>query len=374
MYIRRLCVCAAFALPAAASAAPIEVKTIAYKGALPYVVSDNPRRDARINHAIYLGVTGQPAPAKFSDGVKAPEDQDGGPGISEISYSLTRSDDRVLALELDYEGCGAYCEHQWDVYNFDAATGRIIFYSDLFTPQGGKALFQQNLAKRINEYRQAIAELNKEAASRRRKQGISTPWPQPRSDSKQDDEEARITETVDMYQRCIDSMRSPEYASYFTRENSPLKLEDSSITFLFGRCSNHAMRALDEVGDQQVVYSIAALAPHFTAYAKYLLMGGPPAAPRAEPYQQFLQGRVGQAAITLQLSRPASDGAVSGNYFYNKYRKPIALGGKVTGNAIELTEIASADSPKPLIRATIKGESLAGQWIGKKTLDFHVGP
>lgn len=253
-------------------------------------------------------------------------------------------------------------------------TGRLFSSSDIFTPQGRAALFKQNNAKRLIEYRKAIAVLNKEGAANRKKQRIAIPWPQPRNDGKQDDEEARITETIQMYQYCLDSMGEPSYASYYTQDVFPVKIEDASITFLFGRCSNHAMRALDDVGDQQITYSIANLAPHFTPYGKYLLMGGPQPALRTEPYEQFLLGRVGQAAITFQLARPGPDGTLSGSYFYDKYRKPIRLSGKVDGDTIELTESESTDTPKPMIRATIKGDKLEGQWIGKQSLNFAVSP
>lgn len=377
MLIRVLFACIAAASPvlaAAAASAPIQVKTITYKGSLPYAESGDAKRDARINHRIFLDMAEQPAPAKYSDGIKVPKEQDGPQGSSDFGFSVFRNDDRVLALEVDSEGCGAYCEHNWTRYNFDAATGRLIFASDIFTPAGGATLLKQNLAKRLAEYRRAIAGMNKDAVANRKKKGIATPWPQPRPDGKQDEEEERISETNDMYERCMESMRSPDYGKYFTLANTSLKIDDESITFLYDRCSNHAMRALDDVGYQKVAYKIADLAPHFTGYGKYLLMSGPQAAPRAEPYGQILQGRVGQAVITLQLSERYSDGSLSGSYFYDKYRKPIELSGKVNGNIVELTEYDSTDTPKALIRATIKGDKLEGQWIGEKTLDFRAAP
>lgn len=377
MLFRLLSACFAAALPAvvaAAPSAPIAIKTITYKGSLPYAESGDAKRDARINHRIFLDMAEQPAPAKYSDGIKVPKEQDGPQGSSDFGFSVLRNDDRVLALEVDAEGCGAYCEHYWTQYNFDAATGRMIFASDIFTPAGGAMLLKQNLVKRLVEYRKAIAGLNKDVVANRKKKGVATPWPQPRLDGKQDEEEDRISETIDMYERCMESMGSPDYGKYFTLANTSLKIDGDSITFLYGRCSNHAMRALDDVGDQKVAYRIADLAPHFTAYGKYLLMSGPQAAPRAEPYRQILQGRVGQAAVTLQLSERYGDGSLSGTYFYDNYRKPIALNGKVNGDVVELTESESADTPRPLIRATMKGDKLEGQWIGRRTLDFRAAP
>jgi len=375
--MRGFIACFAAALPAFACAvqpAPIDVKTVSFNGSLPYVVSGNPRRDARINHSIFFGMAGQPAPAKYTDPVNMPEGQDGPPPTSGINYSITRSDSRVLAFEIEYEGCGAYCEHNRDQYNFDAVSGRPFTSSDIFTPQGRAALFKLNNAKRLDEYRKVIASLKNLALAKLKKQRTATPWPKPKTAAEDADEDSRITESIDMYQYCVDSMSAPDYASYYTKEAFPIKIEDTNVTFLFGRCSNHAMHALDEVGDQAISYKVAELAPHLTPYGKYLLAGGPQVARPAEPYQQFLFGRVGQAAIAFDLSRPGPDGTVTGSYFYNKYRKPIGLSGKVNGNTIELTETESTDTPKPLIRATISGDKLEGQWIGKQTLDFSVAP
>ncbi|MTW09073.1 hypothetical protein GM658_00530 [Pseudoduganella eburnea] len=374
--VRAFFACFAAALPAyvgAAQPAPIDIKTVAYRGSLPYVVSADPRRDARINHSVFLALTGQPAPAKYTDRVVETQEQEE-MGVNDFGFKVTRDDQRVLALEIDSEVCGAYCEHSWDQYNFDAVTGRAILASDIFTPAGGAKLFKQNLAKRLAQYQQAIAGLNRAGTAHRKKNHISTSWPQPRTDGRQDDEEARIMDTIAMYRHCMESMQSPDYGSDFKLENAPVRIEYGAITFLYQRCSNHAMHALDEVDKQEVSYKNTDLAPHITPYGRYLLMDGPPVKRRAEPYQQFLQGRVGQAAITLTLSAPGIDGAVTGEYFYNKYRKLIALRGQVNGNTVELTESESIDTPKPLIRATIKGDKLEGQWIGKQTLDFSVAP
>ena len=372
--VRAAGVAAAFSgLVGTAAAAPIVVKAIAYKGSLPYVVSDDAKRDARINHRIFSTTAEQPAPAQYVARIQVPK-EDGLFGRSDFGFSVLRNDGRLLALQVDAEGCGAYCEPFSALYNFDATNGRAVFASDIFTSAGGEVLLKQNLAKRLTQYASAITALNNEAVAHRKKQGIATPWPQPRPDGEQDEQEARIAETIDMYEYCMESMRSPDYSRYHRLTDVALKIDSKSLTFVYERCSNHAMRALDDVGDQLIEYKISELAPYFTAYGKYLLQNGPQVAPPAEPYGQILQGHVGLAAVTLLLSQPYSDGSMSASYFYNKYRRFIALSGKVSGNVVELTESDSADTPRPLIRATIQGGQLEGQWIGKQILDFQAAP
>ncbi|VVE59232.1 hypothetical protein PIN31009_05466 [Pandoraea iniqua] len=380
MFIRVFFACiatASSALVVAAPSAPIAVKTITYKGSLqgslPYAQSGDTRRDARINNLIFLDMVEGPAPARYSDEIILTKDADGtSQGSSEFGFSVFRNDDRILALEVEAEGCGAYCEHYGRQYNFDATTGRVIFASDIFTPSGGAKLLQKNSTKRTLEYRRAIESLNKTAVANRKLKGVATPWPKPRQNNRQDDEEERIASTIGMYESCLESI--PDYGKYYKLADATLKIEGESITFLYERCSNHAMRALDDVGNQKVTYKIADLAPYFTAYGKYLLMSGPKVAPQVDPYGQILQGRVGKAAITLYLSRRYNDDSLDGSYFYDKYRTPISLSGKVIGNVVELSEFDSGDTPKPLIRAEVKGDELEGQWLGKKSLDFWAAP
>lgn len=114
MFIRIFFACIAAALPTLVTASPsvpITVKTIAYKGSLPYVESSDAWRDARINHRIFLDMAEQPAPANYADGIKMSKEQEGLHGSSDFNFSVLRNDDRVLALDVNAEYCGAYCEH-----------------------------------------------------------------------------------------------------------------------------------------------------------------------------------------------------------------------------------------------------------------------
>ena len=352
---------------ASLAAAPLfTVRTVTYKGSLPYVESGDVRRDARVNHRIFLDQTGLPAPVKHSDGIKPLQNQESLAGSADFSFSVLRNDDRILTLEVQGEACGAYCENYSMRYNFDVATGRMISALDLFTHAGGAELFKQNLTKRVAEYEKAITDLEKEAEINHKNTD--------KSKSEAEDDKERIEMTRSMYESCAEAMRSPDYGKYYSFADAhSLKIGSESITFVYGRCSNHAMRALDDVGHQEITYKIADLAPYFTAYGKYLLMNGPQAAPRPEPYGQILQGRVGRATITLALSELNSDSSLGGSYFYGKYRVPIELSGKVNGNIIELNEFGNGNSPA-MIRATIKEGRLEGQWIGEQTLDFRVEP
>jgi hypothetical protein len=154
-----------------------------------------------------------------------------------------------------------------------------------------------------------------------------------------------------------------------------MKIGKDAVTFIRGRCSIHALRALDELGEIKTAFSIDDVSPHLSEYGKRVLLAGSGnAVPPANPYNQLLVGKVGQAPITMRLGARNGDGSVSGFYFYNKYRTAISLFGKATGNTIELQESDSKEQTPPLIRATISGESLKGHWIGGKEIAFEARP
>ena len=65
----------------------------------------------------------------------------------------------------------------------------------------------------------------------------------------------------------------------------------------------------------------------------------------------------------MRLETPNDDGSFSGVYFYDKYRKVIALRGMKKGENLELIEqIAEKDQAK--LSLNMKGNQLSGQWLG----------
>ena len=97
--------------------------------------------------------------------------------------------------------------------------------------------------------------------------------------------------------------------------------------------------------------------------------------PSGGPFSQVLDGKVGQSSITLRLGARNSDNSVSAAYYYNRFRKPIPLFGKLAGNVLILEESDSSGTATATIRATISGASLKGNWTGNgKQVAFEAGP
>lgn len=336
---------------------------------MPYVQSDNAKLAQRINSLIYLHMLELPAPAKLQDGLKEQKTEEGVRPPSDLSFEVGRNDERILALSVSAEGCGAYCENYTVYFNFDATTGRHMTSSDIFTPAGSAKLLKQLDAMRLVRVKAEIVRLRNDAkAAQAAKSTTKGKVPAREEDTYFDD-------AITMYEQCVASRTDPEWAKYRNLESDKMKISKDAVTFIREQCSNHALRALDDVGNIANPFSLKDLAPHLSEYGKALLLGEGKTAPASGPYNQVLIGKVGQAPITLRLGARNADNSLSATYYYNKFRKPIQLFGTVTGNVLELEESDSSSKVLAVIRATISGESLSGYWIGNsRQIAFEAGP
>jgi hypothetical protein len=317
---------------------------------------------------MYLDILEQPAPDKFQDGIKPKKQAEGVAPVSDIDYKVVRNDQKILSLSVSAEGCGAYCENYTSDFNFDAETGRLLGHDDLFTPAGAVAIGKNLDSRQQARLKAHIKKLQAESDALERAAAKTKSAPDK-------DEVERLTETIDMFQKCVGSVVDPELAKYRGANISSFAIGKDGITFSRERCSNHAMRALDELGHMHSAFSLKELAPHLSAYGKYLLLGGERAGATGGPFNQVLFGSVGQAPITLRLRSREPDGSQFGTYFYNKYRTPIPLSGKLAGTSLVLEEMESKDKVLPAIRMNIQGESVKGVWVGNgKQIPFEAGP
>ena len=357
-------------LACAAQAGPLSVKPLSYKGTMPYVQSDNAQLAQRINSLIYLDMLELSPPAKLQDGLKEKKVEEGMQPTSDLSFEVGRNDERILALSISAEGCGAYCEYYTRQFNFDANTGRHIVASDIFTSAGAVTLMKQLGTLRLARVKAEIARMRNDAKTHGAKTAVAKDKAQLKEDG------AGFNEAIEMYEQCAASIVDPEMAKYRTIDTDKMKIGNNAITFIRERCSIHALRALDNLDEIAHTLSLKDLAPYLNDYGRSLLVsGGGNALPVGGPFNQVLIGKIGQAPITLRLGARNTDDTVSGTYYYNKYRTPIPLFGKVTGNTLAMEESESKDQTLPVIRATIKGESLKGLWVGSgKQIAFEAGP
>jgi hypothetical protein len=303
---------------------------------------------ARINDALFLTVLNIAAPVKPGASFTPPADQLP-EGTTTQDFQASRNDERVLTLSFSAEGCGAYCE-EYDVdYNFDARSGRLLALEDLVRPAA-----YATLARRLNQegrrlYTQQIKTLRRQLAAAQKKRPPAT------------DEIEDLEQRIELNEGCLGEGGEGRW-----RADSlgyvGLSLAKPGITLRAGRCSNHASRALDDVGDIVLTLPPSELQPLLTDYGRALILQQGDAAPPASPFGQVLHGRIGSAPITLLLDRANTDGSVSGHYFYDRYRQLIHLGGKREGNRLVLSE--SVNDKNATLTLQLRGMSLTGQWQG----------
>jgi hypothetical protein len=298
------------------------------------------------------------APESSGDRFKVPG-QSVPESLDELGFTVERNDQRILALRADGDGCGAYCEEWSRHYAFDSRTVRAVRSEDIFLRRAFAMIADRMLHEKVRLYSSQIAQLRHALKALR-------------GDRKHDqDAIADTEERIALNQECLD--RAKEQDAQDTkvdgRAESALGFNLSfaarqSLVFKTGRCSNHASRALDDVGDIALTIPLAELQPLLSPYGKALLLAEGDAPPPTNLFGQILRGTIGKRAITLRLDRPYDDGSFAGRYFYDKFRKTIELSGKRRGTQVELSETLPNQGGEATFTLTEKSGRLVGTWEG----------
>lgn len=353
-------------LTLAASAAPLQVRTLTLKPGpdageleasaagwadgsvkMPFVDGTGPAV-TRINELLFLAAMGTPAPLKPGATFTPPASQLPA-GTASQDFEVNRNDGRVLALTLSAEGCGAYCETYDTVYNFDARTGWAVALQDLIQPGALNILGQRLQKESRRRYADQLKQLRAELATARKRK--------PKAAAHEIDD---LQQRIELNEGCLADDSSTRQASNIVRY-AGLNLATPGLTFHLGRCSNHALRALDDVAEIAVTLPPTEARPLLNAYGRALVLGEGEASPPQHPFGQVLHGKIGTAAVTLRLDRPLS-GGVSGHYFYDRFRQLIQLSGTLEGDTLTLTE--TVDDKTATLRLQVRGARLQGEWQG----------
>ena len=315
---------------------------------MPLVSSSNTQADRRINDYLFIDALSQlPTQLQTKKTITTM------PASTAYGYQVVRNDRKVLSLNIRMGYCGAYCEESNASYHFDAQTGHHIGLTDVFTKQGIAQLDAKINQLNITRIERTVKHL--------------------KSIKRNDTTEAQL----ELYSDCLSSKKERSKTPFNTFY-STFQINNRTVTFTSDRCSNHAMRALDDIGDFDNSMSLTQLTPYFTAYGKALF--SPTANDTFHPsaFGQVLYGTLGNARITMLLEPPQTsndtpESTVSGQYFYDQYKTSIELYGSLKDNAITLTE-NDERTPKT-ITLTINGASLSGYWQGEgKIYPIRVKP
>lgn len=263
------------------------------------------------------------------------------------SWEKLETPKNILSISMEGEASGAYPEGFSKSYNFDLRTGNLINCQDLFKPGAVKTvenIINQKVKKRVNDF---LVQLRAE---------------------KDPDEE--VQDQIAMYEDCFMEHTLGYIEFYFGKDQ---------LTFVAGRCSNHAMRALDDLGRHTIEIPYKDLEKYWSPYAKNLLSGSEKPDATGIQYKLF-KGKIDKKyPITVLIKYLYGDHdktSFSAVYWYDKNKKLIEWNGKLNGSHISITEndYYSEDTnqwmPKALIEADMKGNKMIGTWQDYKTKKY----
>jgi hypothetical protein len=237
---------------------------------MPWVTGGAPGVARRINDTVWREMLdGAPAPTQSGKTFTPPPDQLP-QGMVSLEYSaefIPKAHPRWLSVDFSGEGCGAYCEDFTHTRVFDLRDGRQISLGDLLTVEGFATVDRRIDAQRRSAYRKQVRQLK--AALR------SAPLDQK---GRETDDADRLALNEECLRRVAATPSTPEWLlSYSFKLNS-----NNGLVLSIGRCSNHASRALDDVGEITVTIPAAALKTSLTPYGRAVVLQQGDAPPPAD--------------------------------------------------------------------------------------------
>jgi hypothetical protein len=163
----------------------------------------------------------------------------GMPSVNALTWSWTLPVPDVISIELSGEFCGAYCEDFIIHYNYDLRNGERLRFDSLFTETGLRQV-TDSLDRR---WRMLI---QKEVALLQAQLAVG---------DTSSVEAEMLSSAIVMYTDCTEQRNS-----LYVEDLIPQK---EAMIFRISRCSNHAVRALDELDAVELELGYAWLAPHF---------------------------------------------------------------------------------------------------------------
>jgi hypothetical protein len=325
------------------------------KVTMPWVHGGRAGVAARINELVFLHLLQMPAPRQPSASF-TPPDIEPLDGFSQIGFTVTRNDARVLTLAMDMEQCGAHCTPVGETLSFDVQSGRRLLLPDLVTPHGRDVLLQRRNQAALDAYDQALDALPPEP-------GTEADADPPAPTAPHDPEAPDDAEQRDYLASCR-SVWESRGATLALTFDLPAP---SGLTLDISDCGGSPRQRSMDVGASAVSMPAAELAPLLTDYGRRIVLGEGRGAPDVAPFGQVLHGHVGTAAVTMYLDVPTVDW-ITGTYSYDRIGHAIAL----TGSPDHATWRLHEDGGKDFVLHRV-GPALEGTWQGNgKTLPVRL--
>ena len=210
-------------------------------------------------------------------------------------YEVNKNTIPVLSLSILSEYCGAYCEESYEYSNFDLNNGSIITINDLIDHNKAETLtkiLNNKIRKEINDFILNI----------------------PKNNQIDKEDIQFYTDQREIYNECLNNINL-----YKINDNGfDFYLSNDSIYLQRGRCSNHAMRALDELGNFTIGFSKTEIAPYLSEYGKNLYRNLP--RKMTDIKEKIFTGTIGKYPIKGIITNYNS-----GYYWYERTKKLIDI-------------------------------------------------
>lgn len=261
-------------------------------------------------------------------------------------WKVSSTPENILSVALSGDATGAYTENFTKYQNFDLRTGNRIDIQDVLTVEGEFFILEKcktTIRKRIKKFLQQI---EKEIAN---------------------NDEEYLKEQKELYVDCLEWLKEYDM-NWFS-----YSFEKNQILFIRERCSNHAMRALDDLGAYEIPITYQELKPYLTDFGKSLIFNSPKNVEISNPNFRIYKGKIGKYPVHFLVGEIYEDSSLSVIYWYDKYKNPIELRGKYIDGHFSLVEDDYHDEtlkkwiPKAHIKMNLNGKNITGIWIDDQT-------
>jgi len=308
----------------------------------PYLVSKAKNRESiadMIN--IYLHLTYfEILPDGYSKNPFKTEDDEFIAKFEVASYNVTQNS-KFIHIEMDTQFCGAYCEGSKTRDTFLADSGQHIKTEVLFTPQGLKEISKINREKVLKKIRDFL------------KNGSG------------DREQNRL------YEECLEDSFIGKIHGY-SNFNITKKF---GLTLYSPRCSNHAMMALDDLGEFSNNYSLDQIDSYLSDLGKYLLDNRVKIVKKSNDIEGIYSGKISNKYSIMLFIKYIDNNRVNALYWYEKYKKLVELSGYLKDNRLKLIAQNKDDKDIEIFIGDLKNRSFSGEWINledNRSLKFKV--
>lgn len=326
------------------------------KNKFPHVISKtNPQIAEKINIFLQLENLNQlPGVYKIHPFEKVASDPNNCCSYVEFyEWKQYKTPNNILSLQLAGEANGAYPEGFENYYNFDLQTGNPILLTDIFSANGLAKIddvVNRRIRIEINGY---LKKLRKELKLSKLKK----------------EEKDDLLEKESMYQTCVESVGKgdlKDYEYYFS---------NNSITFIRGRCSPHALRAIDDLWEFENKFSYKEIESYLSNYGKSLMKGQKSSYISSTPEAKLFKGKInGKFPITAIITKIYEDSSLNMQYWYDNNKIPIELNGDFKNNHFTLVENDhhSEEEAKWIPKANIQADwlnnhKIIGTWTNYQT-------